>query len=537
MKRWNGWGDDRIERPLSASALAFLQDRIGPGDTSPDLDFEHACARVGASRLTSQAMLDTSAPARLRHAHGQSLPDWIALRRGPLGPFPDAVARPESHAQVRAVVDMARRLGAVIVPYGGGTSVVGHLAVVDDGRPVISVDMSNHSRLLGLDARDRIATLGAGAAGPVLEAQLRAHGYTLGHYPQSFDYSTLGGWIVTRSAGQQSRRYGRIGHMLHGARLVGPASDLVIGGHVASAAGPDLRQLLCGSEGRLGLVTEAEMHVRPLPAHEAFHVLFFGDWSAAERAAREIAQAGVAVSMVRVSNAEETDVQLRMAGHESAVGWLYRYLGWRRLGDRPCMLMFGVTADTRRDARRITAAALAIARGAGGVATGTRLGSVWAANRFAGAYARNALWDAGYAVDTMETAVVWSATSQTMTAMEAAARQALAAFDERAIVFSHLSHVYAAGSSVYMTVIWRRAADPEEDRARWHALKKSVSEAITAAGGTISHQHGVGRDHAPYLAAEKGEAGLAMIKSVLDAVDPGRMMNPHKLLPERCHVA
>ncbi|KEZ77584.1 FAD-binding oxidoreductase [Salinisphaera hydrothermalis] len=532
MKRWNGWGDETIDRPLADSALVFLEQRLGAGDRSPDLDFDEACARVGPSRLSADVMLDTSASARLCHAHGQSLPDWVAFRRDRLGPFPDAVARPESHADVRGLVDKARRLGAVIVPYGGGTSVVRHLAVVDDGRPVISVDMSHQNRLLDLDTHDRIATLGAGAAGPVLEAQLRAHGYTLGHYPQSFDYSTLGGWLVTRSAGQQSRRYGRIEDMLLGARVVAPGANLVIGGQVASAAGPDLRQILLGSEGRLGLVTEADMHVRPVPACEAFHVLFFADWTAAEAAARGIAQSGIDVSMVRLSNAEETDVQLRLVGHESAIAWLRRYIGWRGLGDRPCMMTLGVTADDRRTARRITGAALSIARQAGGISTGTRLGTVWAANRFAGAYARNALWDAGYAVDTMETAVCWSATAPTMNAMQRAAHDALAGFDERALVFSHLSHVYAAGSSVYMTVIWRRAADPEQDLAHWRALKAAVSRAIVDAGGTISHQHGVGRDHAPYLAVEKSDAGLAMIASVFDAIDPERMMNPHKLLPE-----
>lgn len=532
MRRWNGWGDDGIERGLSAAALSFLEARLGRGDRSPDATFDQTRDRVGPSRLADDEIFDIEPATRLCHAHGQSFPDWAALRHGQPGPCPDAIVRPASHGQVRAVLDRARQLGAVIVPYGGGTSVVGHLAVVDDGRPVISVDMARHSRLLELNAHDRIATLGAGAAGPVLEAQLRAHGFMLGHYPQSFEYSTLGGWIVTRSAGQQSRRYGRIEDMLHGARVAAPADDLTIGGQVASAAGPDLRQILLGSEGRLGIVTEARMQVCPVPAHEAFHVLFFGDWTAAETAARAIAQAGVNVSMVRVSNAEETDVQLRLAGHESAITWLYRYLGWRRLGDRPCMMTLGVTADSRRAGRRSAADVLAIARRAGGVATGTRLGAVWAANRFAGAYARNALWDAGYAVDTMETAVPWSTTTATMTAMETAVHEALTVFDERALAFSHLSHVYGAGSSVYMTVVWRRAADCETDMAHWRALKHAVSAVIVAAGATISHQHGVGADHAPYLAAEKGVAGLAMIDSVLTAIDPERMMNPHTLMPE-----
>ncbi|GAB3670266.1 FAD-binding oxidoreductase [Salinisphaera aquimarina] len=528
MRRWNGWGDDTIDKALPAAARAFLESRLGRGDTPIDASLDSACAQVPASRLNAEPGWDVSAEARLRHAHGQSFADWAAVRHGDVGPFPDAVATPATHADTRAVLDRARALGAVVIPYGGGTSVVGHLKVIDDGRPVVCVDMSHNARLLDLNPRDRIARIGAGAPGPVLEAQLRAHGFVLGHYPQSFDYSTLGGWIVTRSAGQQSRRYGRIEDLLHGARLACAGSDFDVGGQVASSAGPDLRQLVLGSEGRLGIVTEADMHVCPVADHEAFHTLFFADWDAALAAARSITHAGVAVSMLRVSNAEETDTQLRIAGHESAIAWLRSYLGWRRLGDRPCMMMLGVTGD-RALARRIRRDALGIARAAGGVHIGTRMGAIWAKNRFAGAYLRNSLWDAGFAVDTMETAVPWSRTTAAMSAMQQAAHAALNRYDERALAFAHLSHVYAAGSSLYMTVIWRRGGDYATDIERWRSLKAAVSQAIVGAGATISHQHGVGVDHAPYLAPEKSETGIDLIRAALAELDPDGMMNPHKL--------
>lgn len=537
MRRWNGWGDDGFYKALPASAGEFLESRLGAGVTTSDTTLERACAQVPESRLgTHSIRLDTDAETRLRHAHGQSFADWAALRHGVVGPFPDAVARPANHEQTRAVIDQARALGAVVVPYGGGTSVVGHLRVSADERPVICVDMSRNSQLRGLDSNDRIARIGTGAAGPVVEAQLRAKGFVLGHYPQSFEYSTLGGWIVTRSAGQQSRRYGRIEDLLSAARVATPGGDLDIGGQVASSAGPDLRQLLLGSEGRLGLVTEADVHVRPIAAHESFHAVFFADWVSAQTAARHITQAGTPVSMLRVSNAEETDTQLRIAGHESAIAWLRRYLRWRNVGDTPCMMMLGVTADSGAQARRIRSDALSIARAAGGRWLGRRLGAAWAGNRFAGAYLRNTLWDAGFAVDTMETAVPWSRTESTMQAMEQAAREALAGEDERVLAFSHLSHVYDAGSSLYMTVIWRRGADYDTDMRRWRALKSAVSRAIVAAGATISHQHGVGTDHAPYLAAEKGDAGMRMIEAVLADTDPQRMINPGVLIGGRGHV-
>ena len=528
MRRWNGWGEARRETPLPAAARAFLAQRLGEGDRGGDASLASACARVPASRLPARPGWDRDAESRLRHAHGQSFADWAALRHGAVGPFPDAVARPRDHAETRAVLAAAERAGAVVIPYGGGTSVVGHLQVVDDGRPVISLDMSRQVRLLDIDPQDRLARIAAGAPGPLVESQLRAHGFVLGHYPQSFEYSTLGGWIVTRSAGQQSRRYGRIEHCLHGARLACPGGELEVGGRVASSAGPDLRQLVLGSEGRLGVLTEACVHVTPTPEHERFHAVFFGDWAAGLAAARAISQAGVAVSMLRVSNADETDTQLRIAGHESAIAWLRRYLGWRRLGDRPVMMLFGVTGS-RREAGRARADALALARAAGGVAVGTALGRAWAAGRFAGAYLRNGLWEAGYCVDTMETAVPWSRATATVSAMQQAAHEALHAHGERALAFSHLSHVYAAGCSLYMTVIWRRGPDYATDIERWRRLKRDVSRTIVARGGTISHQHGVGRDHAPYLDAETGASGRRLMRAALAELDPEGMMNPHKL--------
>lgn len=529
MRRWNGWGDDTIEKTLPDAARAFLEARLGRGALGVDATLDSVCAQVPASRLGAVEGFEIGAEARLRHAHGQSFPDWAALRHGHVGPFPDAVASPADHRQTLETLDRARRAGAVVIPYGGGTSVVGHLRVVEDGRPVVSVDMHRQARLLDLDVDNRLARLAAGAPGPVLESQLRAHGFVLGHYPQSFDYSTLGGWIVTRSAGQQSRRYGRIEQLLHGVRLACPGGDLDVGGQVASSAGPDLRQLVLGSEGRLGILTEATVHITPAAERERFHAVFFADWQAALAAARAITQAETGISMLRVSNAEETDTQLRIAGHESAIAWLRRYLGLRGVGDRPAMMLFGVTGS-RRETHRARADTLAIARHAGGVHVGTRLGRAWAANRFAGAYLRNALWEAGYAVDTMETAVPWSRATATMTAMQQAAHQALNAFGERALAFAHLSHVYDAGCSIYMTLIWRRGSDYDADMAHWRAAKRAVSEAIVASGGTISHQHGVGYDHAPYLAAEKGEAGLSLMRAALAELDPHGMMNPHKLI-------
>lgn len=533
MRRWNGWGDDTVETALPPGGLRFIAERAGAGTPPRDAGLSRALAAVPASRLPDLAGASTDPEARLRHARGQSFPDWLAMRYGRMGPFPDAVATPRSHEETRALLDKAIAAGAAVIPYGGGTSVAGHLNAEAGDRPVLSIDMGLMSRLLDLDERSRLARFGAGVPGPHLEAQLRAHGYLLGHYPQSFEYSTVGGWVAARSSGQQSLRYGRIEQLFAGGRLATPVGDLELPTVPASSAGPDLRELVLGSEGRMGLLTEATVRVRPVPEREAFHAVFFGDWDTAAEAVREIvqgrAQARPPLSMLRLSNVRETETQLQLAGHPRPIGALRRYLKLRGVGEAPCMLLIGVTGDAR-EYRYGRGEALAIARAHGGVHTGRTIGKGWAKSRFTGPYLRNALWDAGYGVDTAETAVDWPRVTPTVRAMEDAATRALEAFDERVHVFTHLSHVYPQGSSIYSTFVFRVTDDYDENLTRWHRLKSDVSEAVVAAGGTISHQHGVGLDHKPYLAAEKGEEGLAALRAAFAHFDPEGIMNPGKLV-------
>lgn len=239
MRRWNGWGDDAVDVALEPQTLAFLQARIGPGAAPADARIEDVCAALAPSRLPPHRLVDTAPETRLRHALGQSLPDWLRLCYGRVGAVPDGVAFPECADDVRELLRYARAAGAVIVPYGGGTSVCGQLQAADArARPTLTVAMGRMRALATLDRAARLATFGAGVTGPDLEAQLRAHGYTLGHFPQSFDYSTLGGWIATRSAGQQSLYYGRIEQLFAGGRLETPQGPLNLPTFPASAAGP-----------------------------------------------------------------------------------------------------------------------------------------------------------------------------------------------------------------------------------------------------------------------------------------------------------
>jgi alkyldihydroxyacetonephosphate synthase len=530
MKRWNGWGDDAIRFDLGPDALAFLREHIGPGAAPADATFEQACATVGPSRLAVHRLVDTGAAARVLHAHGQSLPDWLRLRYGITGIAPDGVAWPESGAQVRELLDFAAGCGAVVIPWGGGTSVAGHLGVPAGARPVLCVDTARLRAMTNLDREAQLATFGAGVLGPDLEAQLRAHGYTLGHFPQSFEYSSLGGWVVTRSSGQQSLCYGRTEQLFAGGRLETPAGTLHIPAFPASAAGTDLREMVLGSEGRIGVLTEATVRITKLPAHEAFHAVFFKNWEAARDAVRAMAQARLPLSLLRLSNPLETQTMLALAGHKKLVAVLETYLRWRGCRAAKCMLMIGASGS-RSAASAALSGALAIARGHGGIHVGRAMGDKWKRNRFRNVYLRNAAWALGYAIDTVETAVDWPGVTPMMQAIEQAAAEALAAHGERLHAYTHLSHVYPQGASVYSTFVYRLAGNYGDDLARWRSLKHAVSSAVVAIGGTISHQHGVGTDHAPYLEAEKGALGIGAMQALFRHFDPDGRMNPGKLVP------
>ena len=532
MKRWNGWGTDEIDYHVPKSALIFLADALGPPRASPTANYEDVVSLVPPSPLPDHPLVSTESDQRLRHARGQSLPDWVALRFGEIERFPDGVAYPASEEEVEGIIAYGRETGARIIPYGGGSSVVGHINPMIGEQPVLTVDMSRLSRLLDLDETDRLATFGAGVSGPHIEAQLRAQGYTLWHFPQSFEYSTLGGWIATRSSGQQSIHYGRIEDLFAGGSLVSPDGKLDLPPFPASAAGPDLRQLVLGSEGRLGVITSATMRIRPLPEQEDFHAAFFPDWPRAVVAVREIVQAGIPISMLRMSDAEETATTLILAGRARLIRMAERVLRTRGLREGKCMLLFGVTGGSKQ-VKRTRNEILDIIGAHDGVHVGRIMGNEWRKSRFRTPYLRNTLWEAGYAIDTLETAVPWSAVHVTKNAILQVLRHGLEAQNERVHAFGHLSHMYPTGASIYITLIFRIAPSAAETLERWRILKRAASEVIVEHGGTISHQHGVGVDHAPYLLAEKGELGLQALADVTRRFDPDGMMNPGKLFTPR----
>ena len=535
--RWNGWGNVSINKKVSPHGAKLIKSHIGKTKKLSSVSLQHVLKTVPKSRLpaamTKLATVSIDKEVRLRHARGQSFPDWIAMHSGAFEVFPDGVAFPESTADVENLLMLASEHDLIVIPFGGGTSVVGHINPQKGSRPVLTIAMSKMDQLIDLDTESQIATFGAGTQGPAVEAQLDAQGYRLGHYPQSWELSTLGGWIAARSSGQQSLGYGRIEQMFAGGTLVTPQGVLNIADIPASSAGPDLREMMMGTEGRAGIFTEVKMRVQPQPEEELFKVAFLPNWEAGKEVLRQAVQKNVRLSMLRLSNAVETDAHLHLGTSPSQFLAISTYLKARGLSSDKVMLTYGVSGDKAQNKLALTQFNKLLKQH--GSVTGKItdiMGSVWAHGRFKFPYLRGTLWDKGIMVDTFETATNWNNIDEQMQQMQEAVQNALADEGENVMAFTHISHVYKQGASLYTTYFFRAAKDHATTLKRWQKIKQAASLSLANGTATISHQHGVGRDHAPYLAAEKGKLGIQVTHDMLKSLDPEQRMNPGVLIED-----
>jgi alkyldihydroxyacetonephosphate synthase len=451
------------------------------------------------------------------------------MRSGKFEVFPDGVATPQNASEIRELLSLAKEQGWLLIPYGGGTSVAGHVTPTKQSQPILTISLAAMNQLKHIDKVSQIATFGPGTKGPDIEAQLRPHGYILGHFPQSYELSTIGGWVATRSSGQQSWRYGRIEQMLAGCSLETFEGTLEVPTIPASSAGPDIREIIMGSEGRFGIISEVKVRVTPIADKEEFHVAFAPSWSTAIELARTAAQRKIPLSMLRLSNAIETETQLTLAGKPKAVAWLQRYLSIRGIGPGKSMVTFGLTGSAQQ-CRSSKAQLKRLFSELGVINLGTSLGKTWEHSRFRSPYLRHTLWEQGYAVDTLETCVDWAKLPQAVDNIEAAIQEAVPELPVH--VFTHMSHIYPQGASIYTTYIFANGQDYEQTMGYWRAMKAAASQAVVDSGGTISHQHGVGRDHAPYLPTEKGSLGMKTLHSLATHFDPDNVLNPGVLLEE-----
>ena len=557
--RWNGWGlahatFDMGHRETQvwdyiAKALGREQLPRTPAVPLPDillppsrLDETTLAALQG---IVGAAHVKTDRYERAFHSRGKSYLDLICLRAGDLGEHvPDAVVYPANADEVQSVLDLAVSRDLAVVPFGGGSSVVGGVTAQRGRRTgVVTVDMTRMHRLLHIDEVSHAATLEAGVYGPELERQLQARGYTLGHYPQSFEFSTLGGWIAARGAGQQSNRYGKAEKWLLGARLATPRGAWHTEQFPASAAGPNLNQLVLGSEGTLGIITEATVRVHPVPAARDYRGYLFRSFADGVAAIREIVQRQIPVAMLRLSDAHETHFLQSFSAAQHPPGRATRLgakvVSWRGYGEGRCLLLIGLEGEneTVLESQAQTRSVCTRHRG---MSIGASPGRKWYARRFNMPYLRDPLLDRGVAVETLETATRWSNLEALHQDIDATIRQALAAnaADERAsaIVMCHVSHAYEDGASLYFTMVFPQklgdgpAASAAAAREQWLAVKHAATEAMVTGGGTVTHHHGVGTDHAPWLGREKGPIGVSMLAAIKDDLDPAGAMNPGKLL-------
>ncbi|MFJ6138733.1 FAD-binding oxidoreductase [Kitasatospora sp. NPDC092286] len=521
--KWDAWGDPALARELPADIKALLAAALGvtgdagPGPTAaevvlrPSLLAEADLKALAA--VVGEAHLSAADADRLPRAGGKSTPDLLRRRSRAPQDAPDAVVLPGSEDEIAAVLALCAERRIAVVPFGGGTSVVGGLDPERGGfTAVVSLDLRRFDRLLDLDAISGEAVLGAGLTGPAAEALLAERGFELGHYPQSFRFATIGGFAATRSSGQDSAGYGRFDEMVRGLRVVTPAGVLDLGRAPASAAGPDLRELFLGSEGTLGVITAVRVRVHPVPAVKAYEAWNFPDFTTGADALRAVEQRGTGPTVIRLSDEAETAVNLAMT---------------EQIGGEPAVSGCLAVTVFEGDAEQVTARhrlTRAVLLAAGGTSLGEAPARAWEHGRFNAPYLRDSLLGAGALCETLETATDW----RRLPALRAAVTSALTTALPGSLVLCHISHVYPTGASLYFTVVAAQGPDP---LAQWAAAKRATGDAVAAAGATITHHHAVGADHRPWMADEIGELGVRILHAVKAAVDPVGILNPGKLIP------
>jgi alkyldihydroxyacetonephosphate synthase len=534
LMKWWGWGDQAKEIALGPEAVAMLRSELGETEPGERVELEQVVVPAPrplpaeiADAVGAGAVLDGH-EHRVRRATGRGYPDLVRLRAGRLDDAPDAVVLPGSVAEVEEVLQVCSREGIAVVPFGGGTSVVGGVEPLR-GRfdRLLSMDL-RRLREVAVDRRSLTAELGPGLRGPEAEEALNAEGVTLGHFPQSFEYATIGGFAATRSAGQASSGYGRFDELVTAIALTAPAGDLRTLEIPHTAAGPALRELVVGSEGTLGAITRVTARVRLLPERRHYEAWMAADFASGAEAVRSLAQADVLPDVVRVSDQTETRLSFGLSGTSGAKrALLSSYLRLRRRAGGS-LIVCGWEGEHEAVERR-RALAARVLRSNGGAALGGAPGRAWERGRYEGPYLRDELLDLGYLVETLETAHTWSRLGHLYEEVRAAIGAALATQGTPGVVFCHLSHAYRDGASLYFTFLARRL--PGAEIEQWGAVKAAACEAIVDAGGTITHHHAVGRDHLPYMRAEVGELGIEALRAVKERLDPAGIMNPGKLIP------
>ncbi len=551
--RWWGWGDldQRFDVENRENIMPFLRQNLGMAldrDRFTDPELEeidlppcriNADILAGLEKLCGRDNISVDRFQRVSHSMGKSYRDLLRFRQRRVERPVDAVVWPRDEGEVVELLRIAEDKNIALIPFGGGSSVTGGVEPLAEGRSgVISMDLARLNRVLRVDATSQTAVIQAGALGPEIEEQLNAHGYTLGHFPESFDHSSLGGWLATRASGRQSTGYGDIEDMVLALRMVTPRGVIDTRKVPSTAAGPSVLQLCVGSEGVFGVITEATMRIRPLPSVVDYRGLIFRNFAAGVSAIREMMQQGMVPTCVRLSDRTETALAQAFRSttgskwKRKAEDAALRFLASRGYSfEDGAFMVLGLEGE-REEVEFLRVGILRLCRELGGFHLGTSPGRQWYNSRHETAYFREQLINWGVMVDTLETATTWDNLLHLYGEVRSALRSSLEEGGGKSMVACHVSHSYREGASLYYTFFAPMAEEGKEEE-QWERAKRAASEAIMEYGGTISHHHGVGYEHAPWMRREVGDISLETIRAVKKTVDPAEIMNPGKLIPPR----
>jgi alkyldihydroxyacetonephosphate synthase len=475
---------------------------------------------------------------RLTHTYGKSYRDLVRIRNGDIKFCPDIILYPKSHLDLVKIIGIAAQYNIKLIPFGAGSSVVGGIEVIK-AQKTACIDLSRHmTKLINLDKISQLATFQAGVMGPELEKVLNERGFTLSHYPQSFEFSTLGGWVAARSAGQQSTKYGKIEKLVTSIKMAAPNGEIETRKLPAKATGPDINQIITGSEGIYGIISEVTVKIHALPEIKDYRGYLFETFADGIKFIKEVIHdLELFPATVRLSDENETKLLFKLSEKKHSYikdkinDLVKTYIKEVRhfSFDNMCFLLLGFEGSKDKlqyDLNKIQE----LIKSYKVVNLGKNIGDRWYESRFDLPYLRDALLDKGVMVDTLETSTTWANLDKLYLSVQEGLKNGIGETGVKGLVACHISHIYLDGASLYYTFVAPQNTGKELEQ--WQIIKNKATDAIVEHQGAISHHHGIGSDHARWLVGEIGETGINILKGIKEKLDPDNIMNPQNLFYE-----
>lgn len=548
--KWHGWGDNNILFPMheKPTLWPWIRGKVGMKEERKTPALDKAQVAMPPPKLNAPFVsalkaalasdqLTTDDDERLHRVYGKSYPNLFEVRRGRIRQAPDMIVFPRGHDDVVKIIALASEHDVCVIPFGGGTNIVGGVdPMADEERMIVTLDMRQMNKLISIDKHSNIAVIEAGAVGPKMEKDLQAQGFSLGHFPDSFEYSTLGGWVATRSAGMQSDEYGKIEDMVVALKMVTPAGEIVTRAFPACSSGPDMNRILCGSEGVLGVITECTMRVHPTPAYKYYVGFLFKSFEEGTAAMHECVERGFSPSMIRLQDAGETELAFNMKPPkkgfmEKLVNDVMKKVLVKRGYGKPCIMVVGFEGyeDAVLPTQKM---AISIFKKHGGFGLGTSVGDSWSKSKFDMPYLRDYVMDYALMCDVSETSATWTNVLPLYTSVIKTIKERFK--NEQGgdgYVGCHISHTYKTGACLYFTYAAKQI--PGKELEQYYGYKTAITDAIVAAGGTLSHHHAVGYEHMAWMEEELSPTGIESLRALKERLDPKGILNPGKLIPPR----